>query len=263
MPAAGERGRSLAAATRGHQIRLQWAANIDHFEIARWWCCKGRPSELYLTETAIMIVLGPLLVLLSIGFFCWLLFTLAESMNIEPSSRRTELFDASYAYVLEHGLTGLSLRSLAAAIGSSPRVLLYWFGSKENLLRELLARARREHIARMTSALKAGGRIDEFEEFAARLWTWLSAPEQRAMVLLTHEAFVLSLSREPGPWAGFAGESAHDWLDLLMEAQPYVPRAAAEARATRVLAMIRGLLIDLMACGDSERVAAAARSAWL
>jgi AcrR family transcriptional regulator len=183
-------------------------------------------------------------------------------MNIEPSSRRTELFDASYAYVLDHGLNALSLRPLAAAIGSSPRVLLYLFGSKENLLRELLARARREQIAQMTSALNAVGGNDEFDEFAARLWNWLSAPEQRAMVRLTYEAFMLSLSREPGPWAGFAGESARDWLDLLIDAQPHVPRAAAEARATRVLATIRGLLIDLLACGDSERVAAAARLCW-
>jgi AcrR family transcriptional regulator len=184
-------------------------------------------------------------------------------MNVEPSSRRTELFDASYAYVLDHGLNALSLRPLAAAIGSSPRVLLYLFGSKENLLRELLARARREQIAQMTFALKTVGRNDEFDEFAARLWNWLSAPEQRAMVRLTYEAFMLSLSREPGPWAGFAGESAHDWLDLLIDAQPHVPRATAEARATRVLATIRGLLIDLLACGDSERVAAAARLCWL
>lgn len=183
-------------------------------------------------------------------------------MNVESSARRTELFDASYAYVLDHGLGGLSLRPLAAAIGSSPRVLLYLFGSKENLLRELLARARREHIARMTSALEAGGRIDGFEEFAARLWDWLSAPEQRGMVRLTYEALMLSLSREPGPWAGFAGESARDWLNLLIDAQPRVPRAEAEAQATRVLATIRGLLIDLLACGDGERVAAAASLAW-
>jgi AcrR family transcriptional regulator len=184
-------------------------------------------------------------------------------MKVEPSSRQAELFDASYAYVLDHGLNGLSLRPLAAAIGSSPRVLLYLFDSKENLLRELLARARREQIARMTSALNAAGLNDAFDESAALLWSWLSAPEQRPMVRLTYEAFMLSLSRAPGPWAGFARESAQDWLELLIDAQPDAPRAAAEARATRVLATIRGLLIDLLACGDGERVEAAARLGWL
>ncbi|BAC47210.1 blr1945 [Bradyrhizobium diazoefficiens USDA 110] len=42
----------------------------------RWWW-KARPSDLYLTEPTTMITLGPLLVFLVIGFFAWLLFTLA------------------------------------------------------------------------------------------------------------------------------------------------------------------------------------------
>lgn len=184
-----------------------------------------------------------------------------EAVTDEPSSRRAELLDASYAYVLGHGLNGLSLRPLAAAIGSSPRVLLYLFASKENLLREVLARARSEQIAQLTSAFKAPGQ--GLEATAEHLWAWLSAPEQRAMVRLTYEAFLLSLSHEPGPWAGFAAEAAQDWLNLLMDAQVQVSRAQAEARATRVLAMIRGLLIDLLACGDNERIAAAARMEWL
>lgn len=185
-----------------------------------------------------------------------------EAETHKPSPRREELLDASYAYVLEHGLIGLSLRPLAAAVGSSPRVLLYLFGSKENLLREVLARARSEQIAQLTSACPVGG-PEDLGETARRLWTWLSASEQRAMVRLTYEAFMLSLSHEPGPWAGFAAEAAQDWLNLLMEAQVNVPRAEAEARATRILATIRGLLIDLLASGDNERIAAAARIDWL
>jgi AcrR family transcriptional regulator len=187
-----------------------------------------------------------------------------DTTMLESSPRRAELLDASYSYVLNHGLNGLSLRPLAAAIGSSPRVLLYLFGSKENLLRELLARARKEHIAQVTSALKSTVRGEgEFEALASRLWIWLSAPEQQAMVRLTYEAFLLSLNREPGPWSGFAAESARDWLNLLIDAQTDVPRAVAEAHATRVLALIRGMLIDLLACGEKERVASAARLGWL
>ena len=187
----------------------------------------------------------------------------SEAVTDEPSPRRAELLDASYAYVLGNGLNGLSLRPLAAAIGSSPRVLLYLFGSKENLLREVLARARSEQIAQLTSACKVGGQRQGIEETAAHLWTWLSAPEQRAMVRLTYEAFMLSLSHEPGPWTGFAAEAAEDWLNLLVDAQVRVAQAKAEVRATRVLATIRGLLIDLLASGDNRRIAAAARMDWL
>ncbi len=62
-----------------------------------------------------------------------------------PSARQAELLELAYRYALEHGLADLSLRPLAAAVGSSPRVLLYLFGSKDGLVRALLARARSDN----------------------------------------------------------------------------------------------------------------------
>ena len=52
--------------------------------------------------------------------------------------RREELLEKAYGFVLEHGLADLSLRPLAQAIESSPRVLLYLFESKDGLVRELV-----------------------------------------------------------------------------------------------------------------------------
>jgi AcrR family transcriptional regulator len=65
----------------------------------------------------------------------------------EPDSpRKQELLRAAYTYVLGNGLADMSLRPLAKAIGSSPRVLLFLFGSKEGLIRALLARAREDEL---------------------------------------------------------------------------------------------------------------------
>ena len=50
-------------------------------------------------------------------------------------------------HVLEHGLSGASLRPLAKAAGTSDRMLIYHFGSKDALVEELLA-----HVASMYSA---------------------------------------------------------------------------------------------------------------
>lgn len=176
------------------------------------------------------------------------------------TSRRDELLDACYDYVVERGLSGLSLRPLAAATGTSPRVLLFLFGSKEALVRELLARARREQQALVAAALdpQDGNGNDDFDQLVSRLWATLSAPEQRPMVRLTYEAFLQSLSHDPGPWTGFAAESAQDWLNLLIAAQRSTPRKQAEVRATKELALVRGLLLDLLACDDPERVGLAA-----
>src|SRR5690242_14370703 len=60
------------------------------------------------------------------------------------SPRRDELLERAYAYALGHGIADLSLRPLATAVGSSPRVLLFLFGSKDGLMRALFARARRD-----------------------------------------------------------------------------------------------------------------------
>jgi AcrR family transcriptional regulator len=176
------------------------------------------------------------------------------------SPRRAELLDACYAYVLEHGVADLTLRPLAAATGTSPRVLLYLFGSKDDLVRELLARARHEQMTLMASALD--GRAGGFEALVDRLWTFLTQPRQRPAVRLTYEAFLLSLSHNPGPWAGFAAESVRDWLGLLVDAQPDTPHQEAEIRATRALALIRGLMLDLLASEDYERVEGAMIFEW-
>jgi AcrR family transcriptional regulator len=182
------------------------------------------------------------------------------SQHPPGSPRRAELLSACYGYVLEHGLAGLSLRPLAAATGTSPRVLLYLFGSKEQLVRELLARARQEQIILVTGLLGPDVPDGGFEQLADRLWDLLSSPRQRPMVRLTYEAFLRSVSRDPGPWQGFAAETARDYLELLIRAQPGTPPAQAEATAASTLALIRGLLLDLLADGDTDRVTAAWRA---
>src|SRR5262245_37270234 len=70
----------------------------------------------------------------------------------EASPRKRELLAATLAYAAANNLADLSLRPLAAAIGSSPRVLLYLFGSKEGLIREVLAAARAEQLALVARA---------------------------------------------------------------------------------------------------------------
>ena len=174
------------------------------------------------------------------------------------SPRRTELLEAAYGYALAHGLADLSLRPLAAAIGSSPRVLLYLFGSKEGLIRELLARARADEVALLRAA-PAGS----LAETTLVIWDWLSDPAHRALLTLWTEAYARSLIDPDGPWSAFAAETVRDWLALLAAAQPESTRdtPAAEAARTAALAVLRGALLDLLATGDLARTTAAVHAA--
>ncbi|GGL07133.1 TetR/AcrR family transcriptional regulator [Nocardia jinanensis] len=180
-----------------------------------------------------------------------------------PSARRSEPLEAAYRYVLAHGLAEMSLRPLAKEIGSSPRVLLYLFGSKEGLVRALLARARSEELALLAAVdvPASGPPRDRLPRVAAVLWAWLSDPARRALLTLWLEGYVRSLVEPSGPWADFARETVADWLDVLAAAQPGRIRDTDQGRAerTRVLAVLRGALIDLLATGEDDRVGAAIR----
>lgn len=157
----------------------------------------------------------------------------------EPSARETQLLDLAYRYALEHGTVELPLRALAAAIGSSPRVLLFLFGSKDGLLRALLGRARAEEL-RLLAALDIAGSGDRVRA----LWSWLAAPEHRSLLTLWLDAYSRSLSTPDGPWSGFARATVDDWLTLLGPDRP---------TATLQLAVLRGALLDLLATGDVAR----------
>ncbi|MFD0821910.1 TetR/AcrR family transcriptional regulator, partial [Micromonospora zhanjiangensis] len=137
-----------------------------------------------------------------------------------PSPRRRELLDLAYRYVLTHGLGDLSLRPLATAVGSSPRVLLFLFGSKDGLVRALLERGRQEELA-MLAALRdeLGGAPAGLGTAADRVWRWLADDEHRPLLVLWAEAYARSLVDPDGPWAGFARATVDDWLDVLAAAQ--------------------------------------------
>ena len=168
------------------------------------------------------------------------------------SVRRRALLDAAYGYVLEHGLGTLSLRPLAAAIGSSPRVLLYLFGSKDGLVQAILARARADELAVLDQVRRAAGPDGPVVAAGEAVWAWLVAPEHRALLALWVEGYGRSLVEPAGPWAAFATRTVHDWLAVLDEAG-----GGDGVERTLLLAVLRGALLDLLATGDVARTSAA------
>lgn len=173
-------------------------------------------------------------------------------MPATVSPRRDELLERSYRYALEHGVADLSLRPLAAAVGSSPRVLLFLFGSKEGLVRALLSRARQDELALLERFAASRPRRDPLE-VASEVWEWLAAQEHRALLNLWVEGYARSLIEPDGPWSGFAAATVADWLDLLREA------GGDAVEGTLILAVLRGALLDLLATGEVERISAAVK----
>jgi AcrR family transcriptional regulator len=168
------------------------------------------------------------------------------------------VLEASYGYLLREGIGELSLRPLAAAVGSSAGVLIYLFGSKDGLVRALLTRARQDEL-RLLATLPATATLPER---AAVLWRWLSAPDHQPLLRLWVQAYGASLAEPDGPWGGFAQATVQDWLDVLAAAQPSRRRSskAGATERTLVLAVLRGAMLDLVATGDASRTTAAVRA---
>lgn len=162
---------------------------------------------------------------------------------------RERLLSGAVAYAAEHGLAGLSLRRLADALSTTPRVLSYRFGSKRGLLAAVAeAVAQRQRAALAAAAPVAG---DTPQEQHRRLWRCLADPSRWPHELLFFEAYSRSLRGGPP-----AGALVDDWLGPLTElgVRRGLPPRLAGAHARLAIAVHRGLLLDVLATGDRAAV---------
>ncbi|MFD7340018.1 TetR/AcrR family transcriptional regulator [Streptomyces violascens] len=167
----------------------------------------------------------------------------------DPDRRERVLAQAT-DHVLVEGLAGLSLRPLAAALGSSPRMLLYDFGSKQELVAAVLAEARRRGAERLAHGLPPSGAT--VKDRLRGLWAWLSAPERAPFVRLFFEVHA-DLLAHPENYPDQAG-AVTDWFDPLRTVFADITTGNDDtATPTLVMAVIRGLLFDLTTTGERER----------
>lgn len=174
-------------------------------------------------------------------------------VRIADQYRREELLDAISAYIAKNGVADVSLRPLAKAVDSSPRVLLYYFGSKEKLMAKAIMRLRERQ--RATFGKMRVGRYRQPSDACRAIWKRMSAPESELAFQLSLETYALAL-RHPKRFAFFLSSAVEDWLEFLAEPllrQGYSTREA-RAFATVVLAGFRGFMLDYCASHDRKRV---------
>jgi AcrR family transcriptional regulator len=162
---------------------------------------------------------------------------------------RQRLLDAAIDHVAGRGLADLSLRELAAAIGTSHRMLIHHFGSKQGLwvavIREVEARQRRalEELLPDPAAPPA--------DAMRRWWRHISDPALWPAERLFFEVYGQALQGR-SPAAEVLDGIVDAWLDPITEigVAQGMDRARARASARLGIAVTRGLLLDLLATGD-------------
>jgi len=166
------------------------------------------------------------------------------------SQARVRLLRAAVDHALRAGIADLSLRELAAAVGTSHRMLIYHFGSREGLL---VAVAQAVEAAERELAFSSGPRRSTDD--ARRFWSRISAPKLWPQERLFFELYVNALLGRPGT-EGFLDDVVEAWVEPIAAA---AVAAGADERTARAdarlnVAVIRGLLLDLLATGDRKGV---------
>jgi AcrR family transcriptional regulator len=176
-----------------------------------------------------------------------------DGRRLRYAHRKPELLSSAADYVFEHGLSELSLRPLATALGVSHRTLIHHFGSKENLLSEILREARaRERQLVAARAEDLDGKAGFVGIMRA---VWERSLQHLSYFRVYYEIHGLAL-QAPERYVGFIDGVVTEWLDVAIELlrREGLDAAGAESVATFVWAASRGLLLDLLTTAERQRV---------
>jgi AcrR family transcriptional regulator len=175
------------------------------------------------------------------------------SKPASENASREKLLRAAIEYVAAHGVADLSLRRLAAAIGTSHRMLIYHFGSKEDLFIAVI-RAVEEQQRQTLADFEVDASLSP-TEIMQRMWQHLSDPALWPNERLFFEMYGQALQGRANT-ADFLDDIVESWLEPIAarRREQGVPAQTARAQARLDLAITRGLLLDLLATGDRAGV---------
>ena len=162
---------------------------------------------------------------------------------------RARLREQAVDYVLTHGIRDVALRPLARALKTNARMLIYHFGSREGLMREILAGLRERGDEQIGAWFDHAGKERTLPEFLRWYWKGMSAPAVRPSIRLIFELYALAL-RHPKDYPGVLEDPLMHWKRVTRKTT--ARSESDDAETTLLLAATRGLLLDLCATGDTR-----------
>jgi AcrR family transcriptional regulator len=148
-------------------------------------------------------------------------------------------------------VSDLSLRPLAEALGTSSRMLIYHFGTKERLLLEVVAAARARQYAMLEEWTAAGATLTEVMR---SYWQWARQDASQPYLRLFFEVFGMAVQGRPGT-DGVLEALSGDAMRLFGSlAQQDGADEASDELAMMAICMLRGALFQLLATGERDRL---------
>jgi AcrR family transcriptional regulator len=181
---------------------------------------------------------------------------ITETSGAAVHPARQRLLDAVLEYFATEGLADQSLRRIAEAIGTSHRMLLYHFGSRDGLLLAVVRAVESRTEERLTAlGREAPG---ESEDLLRRTWAYLSDPALGDFERLFFALYGRALQGDEAIRPLLDNDIEH-WLqaNVALTEPLGVPEEVARTHGRLALAVTRGLLLDLLATDDRAGVEAA------
>lgn len=160
---------------------------------------------------------------------------------MRATSRSAELLEAAVQDALEHGITGLSLRPLAARLGTSDRMLLYHFETKDALVAAVIEAT----SDRATRELRELPAADSPAAAVLSLWQLYRRPDVAACMRVYVQAAAMGLLGSE-PYRTAAHRSNEAWAQAVaahLEASGVAAKTARRAGELVDVALF-GIIID-------------------
>ena len=175
--------------------------------------------------------------------------------------RRSELLHQIVDALLISGAADLSLRPLAERVGTSARLLIYHFDSKEQLLGAALTQVRQQVGA---SLRERAGEVQpqSLRDLVMMIWDWATEPHNQRYFRLLFEVDGLAMFDRVSFSLEVRRANSDVWIVLIDKAASRLPQGGDlfAANSTLIMGAITGLLQAFLSTGDRARTTQALSS---
>jgi AcrR family transcriptional regulator len=173
-------------------------------------------------------------------------------MKRSASHRRQDLLEASIDYILEKGVADLSLRPLAAQVGSKARLLIYHFSSKDSLVANAMIVVR-DRVQKAFATVVKKDKKSKAPEIIRAFWLWATSSHHERYLRLFFEVHGLALQK-PAQYGPYLEGAIASWVEMMALVLPAdLSRQRRRALAPLAVGTVVGLLLDYLSSGNKKR----------
>lgn len=168
------------------------------------------------------------------------------SRPIEPQ-KKEELLEQCLAAAIEAGALDSSINAIARKIGTSGRMLVYHFGSKQELERQLIGLLETRLREKLWSfqGISIGEAASPAESLLA-MWSHLTSPEMHGLLKLTMELNQRAIQGD-SETQHFLEQESQKWVDSLFDL------TNDKTTALSIFHVFQGAILDFLTTGNAQR----------